>query len=349
MTEGQVATSFPVASDGVDPRLVPKRRLSTGAEIPAIGLGTFGSDRYTGEAIADAVKGALAVGYRHIDCAAVYGNEHLIGQVLRDAMRAGLRREDVWITSKLWNDKHAEEAVGAACEQSLKDLQVDYLDLYLVHWPFPNHHAPGVDVTARDPHARPYIHDAYMATWRQMEKLVKRGLVRHIGTSNMTIPKLQLVLRDAAIKPACNEMELHPHFQQPALFQFVVAHGIVPIGYSPIGSPRRPDRDRTATDTVDIEDPVIVRIARRLNVHPAVACVKWAVQRGQIPIPFSVHRDKYLSNLQGVVADPLTEAEMAEIATIDRRCRLIKGQVFLWKDAQSWEDLWDPTGSITRA
>jgi len=204
-----------------------------------------------------------------------------------------------------------------------------------------------VDVTARDPHARPYRHEDYMRTWRQMEKLVERGLVRHIGTSNMTIPKLRPVLRDATIKPACNEMELHPHFQQPELFAFVVANGIVPIGFSPIGSPSRPDRDRIAADTVDIEAPVIVKIAQRLRVHPAVVCVKWAVQRGQAPIPFSVNRAKYLANLKGVVSPPLTEAEMQEIAGIDRGCRLIKGQVFLWEGARGWEDLWDPSGEIT--
>lgn len=343
-TEEQV---FAGAADGVDPAQVPIRTLYTGATIPAIGLGTFGSDRYDADEVAAAVRSALGLGYRHIDCATVYGNEHLIGSVLHDALRAGVRREDLWITSKLWNDKHRPEDVIPACEQSLRDLHLDYLDLYLVHWPFPNHHTPGVSVSSRDAHAKPYIHNAYMATWRQMEALVERGLVRHIGTSNMTIPKLQLVLRDASIKPACNEMELHPHFQQPELFRYVLDHAIVPIGYSPIGSPRRPDRDKTEQDTVDIEDPVIVRIARRLGVHPAVVCIKWAVQRGQIPIPFSVHRDKLLGNLRAVVSDPLTDAEMAELATIDRNCRLIKGQVFLWKEGQRWEDLWDPTGEIT--
>ena len=122
----------------------------------------------------------------------------------------------------MWNDKHAEDDVIPACEKTLKDLQLDYLDLYLIHWPFPNYHAPGVSVDSRDPHAKPYIHENYMKTWRQMEKLVEMGLVRHIGTSNMTIPKLNLLLRDAEIKPAANEMELHPHFQQPELFEFVV-------------------------------------------------------------------------------------------------------------------------------
>ncbi len=340
--------TFLPAEDGVDPRLVPKRTLYTGAQIPAVGLGTFGSDRFSGEAIAEAVKGAAAVGYRHFDCAAVYGNEALIGQVFRELIEGGLKREQIWVTSKLWNDKHSEQDVIPSCRKSLADLQLDYLDLYLVHWPFPNYHAPGVSVDSRDPHARPYIHEDFMRTWRQMEKLVEMGLVRHIGTSNMTVPKLELVLRDVTIKPACNEMELHPHFQQPELFKFVVDHGIVPIGFCPIGSPTRPDRDRTETDTVDIQDPVIVRIAKRLGVHPAVVCVKWAVQRGQVPIPFSIYRHEYLGNLQCTVSEPLTAEEMRQIAEIDKNCRLIKGQVFLWEEAKGWEDLWDPDGRIAR-
>lgn len=344
--EQQNFASFALDADAVDPAKVPAKTLYTGAKIPAVGLGTFGSDNYSGEVVAEAVKGAIRVGYRHIDCAAVYGNEHLIGHSLRAAMQGGVRREELWITSKLWNNKHDEQDVIPTCEQSLKDLQLDYLDLYLIHWPFPNYHAPGVSVDSRDPHARPYIHEAYMKTWRQLEKLVERGLVRHIGTSNMTIPKLELVLRDAAIKPACNEMELHPHFQQPELFKYVVDHGIVPIGFSPIGSPSRPVRDRTEEDTVDVEDPVIVAIAQRLNVHPAVVCIKWAVQHGQVAIPFSVRREQYLNNLRCTVTEPLTDAEMKAIDGIDKNCRLIKGQVFLWETAKDWEDLWDIDGTI---
>jgi len=185
-----------------------------------------------------------------------------------------------------------------------------------------------------------------MKTWRQMERLVDMGLVKAIGTSNVSIAKLKLILRDARIKPAVNEMELHPHFQQPELFNFCFENGIVPIGFSPIGSPKRPDRDKTETDTIDVEDPVVVKIARRLGVHPAIVCLKWAVQRGQVPIPFSVHRRNYLSNLRCVTENPLTEDEMAELATIDKKCRLIKGQVFLWTTARGWEDLWDESGVI---
>jgi diketogulonate reductase-like aldo/keto reductase len=225
-------------------------------------------------------------------------------------------------------------------------LRLDYLDMYLVHWPFPNFHPPGCSVESRSPGARPYIHENFMKTWRQMERLVDLGLVRHIGTSNMTIPKLKLLLRDARIRPAVNEMELHPHFQQPALFEFVRANGIQPIGYSPLGSPGRPARDRTPGDTCDIEDPVIAGIAQRLGVHPAVVCVKWAIQRGQTPIPFSTNPRNYLANLRGAVTEPLTAEDMRAIAGIDRNCRLIKGQVFLWKADQTWEDLWDLDGEI---
>ncbi|HXY39449.1 MAG TPA: aldo/keto reductase [Vicinamibacteria bacterium] len=327
--------------DGVDPALVPKKRLATGAEVPVVGLGTFGSDHVDAATVADAVRGAAEVGYRHFDCASVYGNEAEIGRALRDVLRSGVRRQELWVTSKLWNDKHGEGQVAAACEQSLRDLRLDHLDLYLVHWPFPNYHPPGCDVTARSPDARPYLHQGYLQTWRQMEALVRRGLVHHIGTSNMTIPKLELLLHDAEIAPVANEMELHPHFQQPQLLRYLVEQGIVPVGYSPVGSPGRPARDRTPQDTAPTEDPVIVAIAGRHGVHPAEVCLRWGIQRGHVVIPFSANRAHYLANLRSAVSAPLADADMKAIAGIGRNCRLIKGQVFLWPGARSWEELWD--------
>ncbi len=320
---------------------VPTKTLYTGAKMPAIGLGTFGSDKYSGQQIADAVLDAAELGYRHIDCAAVYGNEDLVGESLEKIIKGGVAREDLWITSKLWNDKHDEADVIPAFEKSLSDLRLDYLDLYLIHWPFPNFHAPKVDVTSRDPHAKPYIHENYMKTWRKLEELVRRGLVRHIGTSNMTIHKLEQVLQDSEIKPAANEMELHPHFQQPELFNYCVQNDILPIGYSPLGSPSRPERDRTPEDTVDVEDPVIKQIAANHGMSSAAVCIAWAVQRGQVPIPFSVKREQYKDSWNAAISAPLTDSEMASIAGIDKNCRLIKGQVFLWEGASGWEALWD--------
>ena len=330
----------------IDPSSIPQRKLYTGADMPAIGLGTFGSDQASHEQVANAVRGAAEVGYRHFDCADVYGNEDLIGQSLQAVMANGVKREELWITSKLWNNKHDQEDVIPACKKTLDDLQLEYLDLYLIHWPFPNHHATGVDVTSRDNHASPYIHKNYMKTWQQMEKLVDLGLVRHIGTSNMTIAKLELLLGDAHIKPAVNEMELHPHFQQPELFKFVKEQGIEAIAYCPIGSPNRPERDRTPEDTNPLEDPVILSIAERLDIHPVAVCLKWAIQRGQTPIPMSTQRKNYLANLQATVSEPLSSNDMQAIAGIDKHYRLIKGQVFLWKENQDWQDLWDIHGVI---
>ncbi len=258
-----------------------------------------------------------------------------------------IKREELFITSKVWNDMHRE--VLRSCEKSLKDLQLDHIDLYFVHWPFPNYHAPGCSGDSRNPDSRPFSINEFMDTWKQCEELVDKGLVRYIGMSNMTIPKLEAVLPLCRIKPAALEMECHPGFQQEELFAYALEHGIQPIGYCPIGSPSRPERDRTSEDVADTQMAEIVEIAEAHHVHPAVVCLKWAAQRGQIPIPFSVKEPQYVSNLKCVTEDPLTPEEMEKIRKADKNCRLIKGQVFLWQGASGWEDLWDLDGKITGA
>lgn len=333
-------------ADAVNPSLVPQRTLYTGAKMPGLGIGTFGSDRFSAQDIADAVEDAIKSGYRLVDCAACYGNEDLIGIAIENAMNAGVKREELFVTSKLWNDMHGRGDVLYSVAKTLKDLRLDYLDLYFVHWPFPNYHPPGCDADTRNPLSRSYIHEEFMACWRQMEKLVDMGLVKHIGVSNVTIPKLELILRDCQIKPAVNEMELHPCFQQPELYDYCKKNGIEIIGFCPIGSPTRPDRDKTDTDVADIEVSEVVEIAKAHGVHPAVICLKWAVQRGHSPIPFSIRRAEYMSNLRCSFEDPLTEEELKTLAAIDKNCRLIKGQVFLWEGAGTWEDLWDLNGEI---
>lgn len=326
---------------------IPYKTLYSGEKIPCMGIGTFGSDKYGADAVSEAVYGAVKYGYRLIDCAAVYQNEKEIGQALERLFRErAVERKDLFITSKVWNDMHGKGKVLLSCRQSLSDLKLDYLDLYFVHWPFPNYHAPGCDGDSRNPDSKPFSVEEFISTWRQCEELVDRGLVRYIGMSNMTIPKLEAVLPLCRIKPAALEMELHPSFQQPALFDYAIAHDILPIGYCPIGSPSRPERDRTAEDVADIQLPAVAEAAKAHQVHPALICLKWAVQRGQVPIPFSVKEPQYISNLKCATEDPLTEDEMEAIRREDKNCRLIKGQVFLWEGAKGWEDLWDMDGVI---
>lgn len=334
-------------SNYVNPETVPQKTLADGSKIPCIGMGTFGSDRFSPEQVSAAVAGSIRAGYRLFDCAAVYGNEVQIGKVFKSAYDEGVvKREELTIMSKVWNNMH--QRVEASCRKSIEDLQADYIDILFIHWPFPNYHAPGCDVDARNPDSKPFSTDEYISTYHQIEKLVKQGLVKKIGLSNITIPKLEAVLPFLEIAPVVSEIELHPAFQQKELFNYLLAHKIQPIGYMPIGSPRRPERDMTETDIADIELPEMKAIAEAHGIHPAVAALKWAVQRGQIPIPFSIHEANYISNLRATTEDLLTDEEMEMIATLEKNNRLVKGQVFLWENAKDWHDLWDEDGIIVK-
>lgn len=334
-------------SDFIDPKIVPKKKLYTGEKIPCIGMGTFGSDRFSAEQVSAAVAGAIGCGYRMFDCAACYGNEDQIGKVFKEAFDEGVvERKEMYIMTKVWNDMH--DKVEESCLKSIKDLQCEYIDLFFIHWPFPNYHAPHCDVDSRNPDSRPFSIDEFVSTYRQCEALVEKGLIKSIGISNLTIPKLEGVLPKLKIQPVACEMELHPCFQQQELFDYLVAHKIQPIGFMPIGSPTRPERDMLPDDIADIQTPEMKAIAAAHNCHPAVIALKWAVQRGQIPIPFSIFEAEYVSNLKLTTEDPLTEAEMASIATLERKNRLVKGQVFLWEGAKDWHDLWDEDGVIVK-
>lgn len=331
----------------LNPSTVPTFTLSSGTSVPVIGMGTFGNDRYAPEQVAWAVKGAALAGYRFFDCAAAYQNEAAIGVALASAMEEGsIARSDLFISSKIWNDMHGRGDVLIACAKTLKDLRLDYLDGYMVHWPFPNYHPPGCARDYRNPNSRPFLIDEFMETWQQMERLVDAGLVRHIGVSNMTEAKLKAVLPLCRIRPEFNEVELHPAFQQPELFNYCKAEGILLIGFCPLGSPTRPARDHLPEDVSVMEMPEIVEIAQRHGVHPALICIKWAVRRGHMPIPFSIYANEYESNLMAVVEDPLTDEEFERLTRIDTGKRIIKAQNFLWPGANGWEDLWDVDGEI---
>ncbi len=325
--------------------MVPKVKLYTGEEIPCVGMGTFGSDRFTPEQVSNAVAGAIRCGYRMFDCAACYGNEDQIGEVFHAAFEEGVvERKDLFIMTKVWNDMH--ERVEESCRKSIQDLQCDYIDLFFIHWPFPNYHAPGCDVDSRNPDSRPFSVEEFMNTYRQCEELVRKGLIRHIGISNMTIPKMEAVLPLMEIMPSACESEMHVCFQQKEIFDYLTEHKIQPIGFMPLGSPQRPERDMCPEDVADLQTPEMQEIAKAHGCHPALIALKWAHQRGQIPIPFSVHEAEYVSNLKAMTEDPLTEEEMKTIETLERNNRLVKGQVFLWEGAKDWHDLWDEEGKI---
>ena len=329
----------------IQPAMVPKVKLYTGEEIPCVGMGTFGSDRFTPEQVSNAVAGAIRCGYRMFDCAACYGNEDQIGEVFHAAFEEGVvERKDLFIMTKVWNDMH--ERVEESCRKSIQDLQCDYIDLFFIHWPFPNYHAPGCDVDSRNPDSRPFSVEEFMNTYRQCEELVRKGLIRHIGISNMTIPKMEAVLPLMEIMPSACESEMHVCFQQKEIFDYLTEHKIQPIGFMPLGSPQRPERDMCPEDVADLQTPEMQEIAKAHGCHPALIALKWAHQRGQIPIPFSVHEAEYVSNLKAMTEDPLTEEEMKTIETLERNNRLVKGQVFLWEGAKDWHDLWDEDGKI---
>lgn len=331
----------------INPATVPAVKIYTGEEIPCVGMGTFGSDRFTPEQVSKAVAGAIRCGYRMFDCAACYGNEDQIGQVFKAAFDQEIvERKDLYIMTKVWNDMH--ERVEESARKSIADLQCGYIDMFFIHWPFPNYHAPGCDVDSRNPDSKPFSVEEFIGTYRQCEALVEKGLIRHIGISNMTIPKLEAVLPLMKIMPVACETELHPCFQQQELFDYLVAHNIQPIGFMPLGSPQRPERDMCPEDIADLQTPQMQEIAKAHGVHPALIALKWSHQRGAIPIPFSVHEVEYISNLKCLTEDPLTEEEMAKIATLERNNRLVKGQVFLWEGANDWHDLWDEDGVIVK-
>ena len=200
----------------IDQDIIPKKTLSSGEQIPCIGLGTFGSDKYSESQIAEAVYGAIQYGYRLIDCASVYQNEDSIGQVLEKVIQEKtVTRKELFVISKVWNDMHAEGQVHISFEKSLLDLKLDYLDLYLVHWPFRNYHAPGCSGDSRNPDSKPFSVEEFMVTWRQCEELVEKGLVRYIGMSNMTIPKLEAVLPLCEINPPFSKWSCILPFNSP--------------------------------------------------------------------------------------------------------------------------------------
>lgn len=297
--------------------------LCSGDSIPMLGLGTW---KATPGVVHDAVLTAIELGYRHFDCAAIYGNEAEIGSAIHQALESGqVTRSELFITSKLWNDSHREGQVEQALTGTLKNLQLDYLDLYLIHWPVAVKDGVGIPQSADD-----YLSLAevpLIETWSALEACVDKGLLRNIGVSNFSARKLCELLDQGRLPPAVNQIEAHPLLRQQALKDFCDANNIAITAYSPLGSLDRPAAMKAADEPLLLELPVVQDLAANRGCTPAQILIAWAINRGTAVIPKSVNAERMALNLACVDID-LSQQEMQALDELDRHYRFVTGKFF---------------------
>ena len=298
-------------------------KLNTHAKMPLIGLGTWKSG--AGE-VYSAVRWALKLGYTHFDCASVYNNQAEIGQAFHDAFTEdNLKREDLFITSKLWNDSHSPEDVLPALKQTLHDLQCDYLDLWLMHWPVAQR--KNTEVPTADTDMISLSDLPLEVTWAEMEKAYNSGLVKAIGVSNFGVKNLQRLLDNGSIAPAVNQVECHPYLQQTELFDFCNKNLIAMTAYSSLGSSDRTAALKHQNEPKLLEDKTIAEIAARIKATPAQIILAWLMQRGIVVIPKSVHENHLRENLAATNLT-LDEADMQKISKLERNYRYLDAKAF---------------------
>lgn len=300
-----------------------KLKFTNGDLWDQIGLGTWKSK--LGD-VGKAVESAIEMGYRHIDCAAIYMNEPEIGTAIQNCIKKGIvKREDLWITSKLWNNAHRENEVIPALKKTLTDLQLDYLDLYIIHWPVAIKNSI---VNAKEPEDYlPLSEVPVSETWKGMEESVKSGLTKHIGVSNFSQKKMADLLKNCNQKPEVLQVELHPYLQQNELLNFCNENGLFLTAYSPLGSGDRSETMRREDEPKLLEDKTILEIATKHKSSEAQILIAWHVHRGTTVIPKSVNLVRQKENLEASKIN-LDADDMSKIKNLDRHYRFITGKFF---------------------
>ncbi|XP_076057550.1 aldo-keto reductase family 1 member B1-like [Oratosquilla oratoria] len=296
---------------------VPNATLNTGYLMPMVGLGTWQSK--PGE-VTEAVKAAISCGYRHIDCALVYGNEPEVGEAIKTKINDGtVKREDLFITSKLWNTFHSKELVMPSLKTSLKNLGVDYVDLYLIHWPMG--YKENTVIFPKDEDGNWLFSDVdFIETWKAIEECKAQGLCRSIGVSNFNKDQIERIIKEGSVVPAVVQVECHPYLNQRRLIDYCKSKGITVTAYSSLGTPARvwakPEDPRL------MEDPKIVAIAEKHAKTPAQVLLRYQLERGVIVIPKSVTKSRIESNFQ-VCDFELTKEDISNIDSLDSNCRFL--------------------------
>ncbi len=312
-------------------------QLANGDTIPALGLGTWKSEKGKVER---AIKEALKIGYRHFDCAPIYGNEVEIGQAIKEALDSGLiKREELWITSKLWNSAHEAEEVLPALQKTLRDLQVDYLDLYLIHWPIVLKKGVALPEKAED--FRPLDEVPLSETWKGMEDCLRKGLCKHLGVSNFTEKKLANLIEEGSVKPEVNQVELHPYLQQKELLEYCQGEDVLVSAYSPLGSGDRPAFLKKEDEPNLMEHPLIKQIAGQRGISPAQVLLSWGLTRGTIVISKSVNPVHLQENFAAAEIE-LNHQEMKALAELDLHYRFVDGS--FWEmpgSSYTARSIWD--------
>lgn len=305
-------------------------RFNNDDQLHAIGLGTWKSE--PGE-VKKAVKYALSIGYRHIDCAAIYGNEKEIGEALKEVFEEGdIRRNEVFITSKLWNNAHRKEDVKPALEQSLKDLQLDYLDLYLMHWPVA--FKPDVEGIPESDEAYLSLEEVPLKeTWEAMVDLKKENLVNHVGVSNFSQKKLSELMESTDFVPEMNQIESHPYLHQTDLVKFCQDNGILVTAYSPLGSQDRTVEMKADNEPTLLDNEVVKSVAEKHEASPAQVLIKFHLKRDIVTIPKSTNKDRIQENFESQNVK-LDEDDIKKLSGLDKHYRYVHGKFFDTSDGK---------------